>query len=289
MVLVGIILVLVGNKYVKNVVVQNLLQFTGITIIGIFFISLIYEALVAEKHFKAVIGLLRSELTKMDSIQSKCLKLGIRDIFETMSDFRAKFPFMRVVAESPKNGEIVCVAKSLFNLLNKTDEMKRGLKEGLSFKFVCSNPSTIHPITKELCSLYSTDIESALEALRNLLAWAIKNKAKGSIELRYNSIEMPNSAMIFRSRNDDKELLAWDLTFGRDDIDKKILVLEVGDHLLGLDLKTRFIKVLNNSILQIKYVNGRVRVNKLRWSFDRIQDNEDKKEKEKAADFELEC
>lgn len=219
MILLGIVLILLGKLLNTDNTVKRVLEFVGITFIGVFAVSLIYQRFVAEKHFEDFKRLLASEVKEMDSIQSKCMKLGINKIFETRNTYEAEYPLMDIIEQSPQNGKIICIARSLFHLLNKTDELKKGLEKGLIFELACVNPDKISLSLEKVSLLYKPDIEAVLRALKNLLSWAIKATAKGSIELRYHWADFPDSVFVFTSK-DGREKLVWDLSFGRDLIQK---------------------------------------------------------------------
>jgi len=267
MILLGVVLILLGKlPYVDNTV-KGALEFIGTTFIGVFAVSLIYQRFIAEKHFEDFKELLASELEKMNSIQGKCMKLGINEIFDNRKAYEVKYTVNSIVEQSPENGKIICIARSLFHLLNKTDEIKKGLEKGLIFEFACVDPNKISPYLKKVSFLYESDIYSALTALKDILSWAIENpnKAKGSLELRYHRADFPDSAFIFTSK-EEKEKIAWDLSFGRDLTKKMVIILDT-DYPLGKNLKERYMSLYQNATTQIKYSNGKIECNKLGWEF----------------------
>ncbi len=266
MILVGIVFILLGKVLNIDNTIKGVLEFVGITFVGVFAVSLIYERFVAEKHFEDFKRLLTTELKEMDSIQSKCTKLGINQIFETRYTYETEYPLMNIIDHSPEDGEIICVARSLFHLLNKTGELKKGLEKGLTFKLALIDPEKINPSLEKVSLLYKSDIDSALKALKDLISWAIKNKAKGTIELKYHWADFPDSVFIFTSK-DRKKKLVWDLTFGRDLTQKRVIIFDT-DYPLGKDLKSRYMTIYQNATLQIKYSNGNVEHNSFGWEFD---------------------
>ena len=143
------------------------------------------------------------------------------------------------------------------------DELKKGLEKGLTFELACVDPEKITPCLKEVSLLYKPHIDSALEALKHLLSWAIKTKAKGSIELRYHWADFPDSAFIFTS-NDGTEKLAWDLSFGLDLTQKSVIILDT-DYSLGKNLKKRYMTIYQNATPQIRYVNCNIEHNNFDW------------------------
>lgn len=266
MILLGVVLILLGKFPNIDNTLKGILEFIGITFISVFAVSLIYQRFIAEKHFEDFKELLASELKEMDSIQSKCMKLGINEIFETRNAYETEYPLMNIIEQSPKNGKIICIARSLFYLLNKRGEFKRGLEKGLTFELACVDPNKISPYLEKVALVYKSDSDSSLRALKDLLTWAIETKAKGSIELKYHSADLFDSAFMFTSK-DGEEKLVWDLSFGRDTLQKRIVILDT-EYPLGRDLKDRYMTIYQNATHQIRYSNGDIKHNNFGWKFD---------------------
>jgi len=265
-ILIGIIFILLGKLPGIDDTVKKIFEFMGITLVGVFTVSLIYETFVAAKHFEDFKKLLSNELKLMDSVQSKAMKLGIKEIFETRNAYESKYPLMELIKQSPDSGKIICIARSLFHLLNKTGELKEGLEKGLTFEFVCVDPNKVTSCLEKVSLLYKSDIDSALRALKDLLSWAIEKKAKGTLELRYHWADYLDSVFIFTSK-DGKNKLSWDLSFGRDLTQKRVVILDIYNHSLGNDLKNRYLMVYQNADCQIKYSSGEIKENKFGWVF----------------------
>lgn len=266
MILLGIALIMAGKVLNIGDIIKEVLEGVGATIIGIITVSLIYQRFIAEKHFAAFKDLLKSELKEIDSIQSKCMKLGIIEIFETRNAYEKEYPLMNIIDQSPENGKIICVARSLFHLLIKTGELKMGLEKGLTFKLACIDPNKITPTLEKVSGLYKQVIDHALMTLKELLTWAMETKPKGSIELKYHGTDLLDSVFIFTAK-DGKEKLAWDLSFGRDLTQKRVIILDTG-YPLGKDLKSRYMDIYQNTTLQIIYSNGDITYNNFGWEFD---------------------
>ncbi len=270
-ILFGIVLILLGKSLNIDITIKGILEFVGTTLVGVFAVSLIYERFIAEKHFEDFKKLLTSELKEMDSIQSKCMKLGIKEILETRNAYEMEYPLMNIIEQSPDNSKIICVARSLFHLLNKTSELKKGLEKGLTIELACVDPSKVTPSLEKVFFLYKSDIDSALNALRDLLNWAIKTNAKGSIELKYHWADFPDSVFIFVSKSGEEKLV-WDLSFGRDLTQKRIIIFDT-DYPLGENLRRRYLAIYQNAALQIQYSNGKIKHNNFDWNFDNKSSN----------------
>ncbi len=98
-ILFGIVLILLGKSLNIDITIKGILEFVGTTLVGVFAVSLIYERFIAEKHFEDFKKLLTSELKEMDSIQSKCMKLGIKEILETRNAYEMEYPLMNIIAD----------------------------------------------------------------------------------------------------------------------------------------------------------------------------------------------
>jgi hypothetical protein len=256
-ILIGIVLIVLGKFLEINITWKNILEYVGITFVSVFSVSLIYQLFVAKKQFNEFNYLLTSELKEMDAIQSKCMKLGIHDIYESRNTFESKYPLMNIIEQSPEKGKIICVGRSLFHLLNKTAELKKGLEKGLIFELAMSDPEKITPSFEKVSSSYKSDIDSSLKALTDILEWALKVKAQGAIELRYHSAELPDSVLIY-TMQDNIEKLIWDLSFGRDLNQKKVMVLDTC-YPLGKDLKSRYLIIYQNAVIKVKYCEGQIK------------------------------
>ncbi len=156
-------------------------------------------------------------------------------------------------------------------MLNKTSELKKGLEKGLTIELACVDPSKVTPSLEKVFFLYKSDIDSALNALRDLLNWAIKTNAKGSIELKYHWADFPDSVFIFVSKSGEEKLV-WDLSFGRDLTQKRIIIFDT-DYPLGENLRRRYLAIYQNAALQIQYSNGKIKHNNFDWNFDNKSSN----------------
>jgi hypothetical protein len=238
----------------------------GTTITSVFSVSIIYEKLIAERQFDFFKTSLKDCIMEMDSIQSKCMKLGIGKIFESRNEFERKVSLADVIKDSPENGSLICIGKSLFYILNKTGELKDALNKGMKIEFACADPKNITPTLCKVSQLYASDIYSALNPLQELITWAMETEVKGSIELRYHHTDYPDSVVIFTTK-DEQEILCWDLSFGRDLNQKRVIYFYVDNGTLGNDLKKRYTDVWDGSTPQIKYADKGIQVNTYGWEF----------------------
>lgn len=265
MILIGIVLILLGRLLDTDNAFKAIFEFIGITLVGVFGVSLIHQKFIADKQFEDFRELLVSQFKEMDAIESKCIKFGVKEIFETRNAYEETYPLMNIIEECPEDSQIISIARSHFHLLNKTSELKKGLEKGLIFKLACVNPDRITSYLAEASLLYKSDTESALTALKDLLKWAIRTKPRGAIELRCHETDLYDSTLIFTSKDGDEKLV-WDLSFGRDLTHKRVIILDTRNQ-LGEDLKSRYMTIYNIATPKIHYVNGEINLNEFDWEF----------------------
>jgi hypothetical protein len=145
MILIGGVLILLGRLLNIDDTFKAIFEFIGITLVGVFGVSLIHQRFIAEKQFEDFRELLVSQFKEMDTIESMCMKLGVKEIFEARDAYEKKYPFMNVIEQCPEDSKIISVARSHFHLLQKTDEFKKGLEKGLTFELACADPQKITP------------------------------------------------------------------------------------------------------------------------------------------------
>lgn len=266
---IGIILIFLEEilkLYIKlPSLFEGIFRVIGTTFISIILVSLVYQWFVREKQFAEFMDLLERKLKDMDSIQSQCIKFGIQKIFENKNAYLQEYRLEDVINQSPKDKKIIAIGRSLENLSTKIASIKEGLKKGLTFELACVNPKEItsfHIAT----GLTKFEIESSLMHFKKLFAWAIEKKPTGSIELKYHKAEVADSAFIF-TPNDNEEKIAWELSFGPDLENKKVIIISTKDA-LGSDLKSRYMNIYNDADALIKYSNGKIRYDNSDWKFD---------------------
>ena len=109
---------------------RNLLNSLGVFILGVLAVSWLYEKFLIEKHFGQFRQLIHEQIRAMDTVQSKCLKLGIGELFETRSELEMAHPFADRINSVKPNGRVLCIERSLFHFLNREAELKAALERG---------------------------------------------------------------------------------------------------------------------------------------------------------------
>jgi len=263
MTLFGIVLILLGEVWLKQGIARQLVQSFGVVVTSVFVVSLLYEKFLAEKHLAEYKRLFDRLLTNLNTIQSKCMKLGIDAAFETRRECEERYPLSALIDMAKEGSEFYCVARSMHFFLNKTQAVQEGLNKGLQFKLACTDDSkeTWNKVVAGLTFLQIHDINSALDALRNIVHWAVKNDSEGSIEVRFHKLHLPDTALLIET--DDGVLVIWDLSFGRDVDHKKVLVLKEGPGGLGDDLADRYLGIWEHSEKRFEMKRGEIVLDKL--------------------------
>ncbi len=261
MITVGIILILGSKIFGIGTVVQKILEFTGVTFLGVFAVSLIFQIFAVEKYYNDFKRMLTEELKEMDSIQSKCIKLGIKEVFETHKEYTRKYPFEDIINNSPDGSEIMSVGRSLLNLLMKKKEFKEALKKGMKIKLACALPDAVDSAVEEITDLHKEDIEPGLIDLQEILSYAKEKKLTGSLEFKYHRFPVIDSALIFTTK--DEQTMIWSLVFGRTSIEKSVIMFDVCPNSLGEKLKKRYDSLWKSATSKLIYSNGSIEKNEL--------------------------
>jgi len=240
---------------------RKLLDSLGVFIISVLAVSWLYEKFLIEEHFSHFRQLIHEQIRMMDTVQSKCLKLGIERVFETRSDFQLNYPFAKLINLTKQRGRILCVGRSLFHLLNMEAEIEAGLKKGIQFDLACLDPAGASGQMHLLTQTYPADIESGLISLKSITDWVQEQRPEGGIELRHHQLYLPNSILAIET--DTSTILIWDLSFGRDLTYKRVVLLKPAPGNLGQDLLERYSLIWDNSECKFKIQNGIIEVDNL--------------------------
>ena len=250
-------------------IIRELLLALGIVFLVVASVETIYHLIIFESHFKDFKNLLTDQLKDMESIQNKCINLGIEEIFKTRDEYEDNYPLSKIIEKYPEGGELTLVAKSMKYLAERRRSLKIGLDKGLTFRLCCIDPSMFDN-DLNISDIYYTskdNIKDAHGRLIELFESLVENEEKkGSIELRYHSDFLPDSAFIFFWKG--KEKLALELSFGRSHEDKIIILVNTSE-LLGKYLKERYLKIYDNSQPIIKYPDiDEVKINEFKKSIE---------------------
>ena len=256
MILFGLLLIVTGQAVFVEGLWSKLFDSLGILVTSIFVVSLLYEKFVAEKHFGEFMQVLNRQLRSMDTLQSRCLRLGIEELFESRTEYELKYPLAYLIDIAKPNTDFLTVGRSLFHLLHKESELKDGLRKGLHFRIACLDPEYVTPQMSGLTQVYSADIQSTLAALSDLVAWAQEERAPGVLELRYHRLYLPDSGLMLEGA--DGPLLVWDLSFGRDLSMRRVILLKPAPTNLGANLANRYQAIWKQSECKFLLEKGAV-------------------------------
>jgi hypothetical protein len=235
---------------------RELLKSLGVFLISVLAVAWLYDRLLIERHFSQFRSLITEQLSAMDNVQSGAIRMGLVELYETRTAYDIKHSFAERVRLTKDGGHIFCVARSLFHLLNKEAEVKAALSRGINLQLACLDPDAVSEEMKQLTLVYPEDIRSAIISLKNIAYWAKKHSPPGSIELRFHRLYLPDSCLLIDTAEGPQ--LTWDLSFGRDLNDKRVLLLKPSGSNLGENLAKRYEQVWLSSRRVFEMKNGQV-------------------------------
>jgi hypothetical protein len=257
MIAIGIILMLIGKNLPQGVI-RDLLESFGVLFVSVFFISLLYEKFLAEKHFAQFKEVMEAQLLAMDNLQSLCTRLGIREIFENRNDYERKYPLDELLSKVKVGGKLLVVARTMYSLLNKQEAIKHAIKKGVNIQLACIAPTSVDSALATISFLKISDIKTPMEVLEDLLSWVQKEKPSGTLELHTYEQPLPDSLLYVDL--EDRSLVVWDMTFGRDSTHKRVFILEPTTTNLGTNLLDRYIKIFDLGKVCVKVNSGGITV-----------------------------
>lgn len=259
--LIGVILLLISSAISHtHEVWQTFTRELGIVLLTVCGISMIYELFVAEKHFKQFAAALRQQIEQGETNAAMCERLGIIRIYPGRSPFETDYPFAGIAAAVTDGVRLRIVAKSLFFVMIKSVDIRLAVERGAVVELCCLHPNKISPALSA-AGLHRRDIEAALERFKyELVDWAERAQPSGTIELRYHDVDLFDSYFGFQLEG--RELGAWDLSFGSDVTDKRILLLDVKRG-LGRLINKRYGSVWEAAEKKFLYHNHGIHLNEL--------------------------
>jgi hypothetical protein len=234
---VGLLIIIAGRSLSPHTIVQEVTDPVGILISSICSASFVYERFIAERHFRSFSELLQHEIRMLDTVASKCLKLGIEKVFETRMECESEYPLRQVIENANPNSEILCIGNSLFHIMTKVEELKVGLRKGLHFNLACMDPSLTPDVLRKM-EVPRSDILAALERVVSLANWFKRERPPGSFELRCHNIFLKDSLFVFETAEGVKVI--WDLSFGASLNEKRVFLFAADAGNLGDNLATRY-------------------------------------------------
>jgi hypothetical protein len=265
---VAIILILFGITLILISIIighhfwKEFLKELGIVLFSVSVVSLIYELWIAEKHFKKFHSELKKQIEMGETNAAICQRLGILQIFPTRDLYEAKYPLRDITSALAKGQIMRTVGRSLFLIMNKPSALKQAVEKGAIVEFCCFDPTIDSSEIIKVSGLELTDIHSALSAFqKEFLNWLESKKPEGEIEIRFHKVHLLDSFFQFILNN--KNVAAWDLSFGRDISDKRVFLLD-GEYSFYKDLFERYNRVWDQSQVVFHYVNQQIITNNLK-------------------------
>ena len=159
-------------------------------------------------------------------------------------------------------GRVLVVARTMFHLLNKTEAIKSAMLGGARLELVCVDPSNIDETLAAISFIKTSEIKTPLEVLGDLCKWAEGTQPPGILELRASRQPLPDSFVLVEL--EERDMVVWDLSFGRDLTHKRVLVLEPAKGNLGANLIERYETIFSGARQLLKIDrNGTVAADEL--------------------------
>ena len=240
---------------------RELFKELGVVLLAVSSVSLIYEFLLAEKHFEKFQALLRTEIERTDTNAATCARLGITRIFLTRDELERVLPLADTLSKVNLDAKVHIVAVSLFHIMNKAHLLQKALMTGAQVSLCMVGPDGAPNVVRRLPDLEVSDIQSAVNTFKKQFAeWVKVNKPAGRLELRYHDMPLLQSFAVFSIPN--QKVGVWDLSFGRDTKDKRIFLVDptMG---LGADLAKRFDVVWKSATCVFLYEDGSLKTDAL--------------------------
>lgn len=139
--------------------------------------------------------------------------------------------------------------------------MKQALQAGTKLELCLFDCDKFAYLSQKLPDLEISDIHSAISTFKKkIIGWIEGAQPRGQIELRYHDAYLFQSFARFKMS--DHDLGVWDLSFGRDIREKRVLLVDPTWG-LGKDLSKRFDTIWNSAPIIFKYEDSQITVAKL--------------------------
>jgi hypothetical protein len=230
----------------------------GVVVFSVFAVKLIYESAVARGHFREFSAMLALQLQAGESNAAVASRLGIRRIYATRNEYQQQYPLNNIVQKARPGSTLRIVGQSLFLLLGRGADLHAALGRGVQVNLCLMHPDTEKSELDKLPHLTAGDLEASASLIKQLARQLSAEKREGIFEVRFHRIHLFDSYSSFQLEDDASELVAWDLSFGRDPSDKRVILAEKGKP-FGQDLARRYDAVWRASQCVYSFQGGRVR------------------------------
>lgn len=239
----------------------ELLREFGVVLFAVFGVSLLYELWLADRHEEHFMTTLRSEIAMGESNASVCALLGIRQIFVRRDKFEQDFPLRALLSSASNVTTVRVCGRSLFLLLTHPHELNAAMAAGARLELCLLDPALGTEELRKSPDLEPKDISAALAVFAtHVLPWLRAQQPPGSVEVRGHQFQMLDS--FFRITGAAQNVLAWELSFGRDLASKRMFVLEEGKQ-LAKDLDARYETIWKRSRPLVRYVDKKLEIDEI--------------------------
>jgi hypothetical protein len=142
--------------------------------------------------------------------------------------------------------------------MGKYQEIRKAIWEGAIVELALLDPVESQNVYGAMHDVVPFELDAALSIFRvNLADWVKTNSPRGALKLKYHRLTLFDSYALF-DININKKHVVWDLSFGRDLGDKRIILMD-GTKGLGADLTSRYENLWDSSAEAVFcYEEGRV-------------------------------
>jgi hypothetical protein len=212
-------------------------------------------------HLLLVLLVGQQHRRKRAPLSDESTALGIVRIFPTRTLYERAYPLENTLGRLDGGSQIRVVARSMFFLMSRAKLFKSAIDRGVTVDLCVLDPATADGEAGRLTSLGSADVVAALQVFATEIAqWVRTNKPKGAVQLRSHRLALFDTYS--RIKGPDQNLVIWDLSFGRDLMEKRVFVLD-GSKPLADDLTTRYDNIFDCSAVLFEYRHGAVKMDRL--------------------------
>ena len=146
--------------------------------------------------------------------------------------------------------------------MSKAQIIKDAIERGAEVELCLMDPATPQGQASRITALMIPDIEAAVAVFTAaIVSWVGVRKPPGAVELRYHDLVLFDSYTSIHGP--DRNLVVWDLSFGRDVTEKRVFLLNAGKP-LAADLTKRYDQIFDKAAVQFEYRQGTVRTDRLK-------------------------
>jgi hypothetical protein len=258
--LLGVILLLTSVAIPHDhIFAKDFTRELGIVLLAVCGVSIIYEIFVAEKHFEKFSASLQKQIERGETNAATCERLGILRIYPTRHLFETNYPLDARVSAASVGSRFCIIGRSLLQLMMKGPDIKRALTKGVKVELCCFDPSKA--LMPAIAGFGTSDISATLARfIKEFGPWLADTKPCGSLQLRFHGIDLFDSYFAFSF--DGRPLINWDLSFGAEVADKRIILLDSTKG-LGADLDKRYRAIWDAAAPKFIYENGETTLDEL--------------------------